>query len=423
MRKFNHTMRNSISALALGLLTVGGLGGATAIFAPAAMAQNASSKEFVDAYKAAQEALNARNYSAALPLIEKADGLAKGSKEKGATAGMKVLAYASLKRHADLIKAIDAHQAIGGLSPAQQKNYKEQLAGAYSATGQAGKAAELTKQLIAEGGGNSTQLAYIAQAALNQKKYDEASSYANKAIEAAKKEGKKPVSAHYNILLSAYRDTAKMDQYYSTLERVAPMFNSETYWKPLIEKAKTEPKFKSADGLLDIYRAHEAAGVKLTDQQKLEMGEQALTREMPIEAEKIMTPLVKSGFVGGPKDAKADRNKKLYATAQASAKAAKEGGLAKLEAEAAAKPTGDAFVKVGEGYYTNGDYAKAVEVIQKGIDKGQMEPGALAFAQLHLGMAQHKAGKKEEARKTWAAIKSDNGAGWLARAWTALSKT
>jgi hypothetical protein len=422
MRKLDQKMRNSISALTLGLLAFGGFVGAAAVVAPPAMAQNASSAEFVAAYKAAQDALNARSYSAAVPLIEKADGLAKGAKEKGATAGMKVLAYSGAKKNSELIKAIEAHQALGGLSAAQQKNYKELLAGAYSATGQGAKAAELTKQLVAEGGGNSTQLAYIAQAALSAKKYDEATSYANKAIEKAKAEGKKPQTSHYNILLSSYRDTAKMDQYYSTLERVAPMFNSETYWKPLVEKAKTEKGFKSADGLLDVYRALEAAGVKLTDQQKLEMGEQALTREMPIEAEKILTPLVKSGFVGGPKDAKADRNKKLYATAQASAKIAKEGGLAKLETEAAAKPTGDAFVKVGEGHYTNGDYAKAVEVIQKGIDKGQMEPGALAFAQLHLGMAQFKAGKKDEARKTWAAIKSDNGAGWLARSWTALSR-
>ena len=69
------------------------------------------------------------------------------------------------------------------------------------------------------------------------------------------------------------------------------------------------------------------------------------------------------------------------------------------------------------------NYPKAIEVLQKGIDKGQMEPGALAFAQLHLGMAQYKAGKKDDARKTWSTIKADNGAGWLARAWTALSRT
>jgi hypothetical protein len=145
------------------------------------------------------------------------------------------------------------------------------LAFAYSKTGQNAKATELTKQLIGEGGGTSTQLAFVAQTELNAKRYDQAISYANKAIEALRRE-RKSSTAPYNILLKAYRDTAKMDQYYSTLERIAPVFKSETYWKPFIEKARTEPKFKSAEGLLDVYRAIEAAGVDLSDQDKVAMG-------------------------------------------------------------------------------------------------------------------------------------------------------
>ena len=422
MRKFEKAMRNGLSAIALGALAVSGLVGVTVAAAPAAVAQPKTSKEFYDAYTSAKSLVDGRKYSEALPKIDAAANYAKSTQEKGAIAGMKVICYSGLKKNAELIKAIQEHQAIGGLSAAQQTNYKGMLAGAYNATGQNAKAAEITKELVASGGGDSTQLAFLAQSALSAKRYDEAASYATKAIDKAKAEGKKPVSAHYNILLSSYRDTGKMDQYYSTLERVAPMFNNEIYWKPLIEKAKTEKGFKSADGLLDVYRALDAAGVKLTDANKLEMGEQALTREMPIESEKILAPLVKSGVVGGANDPKADRNKKLFATAQTNAKAAKDGGLAKAEADAAAKPTGDAFAKVGEGYYTNGNYPKAIEAIQKGIDKGQMEPGALAFAQLHLGMAQAKAGKKDDARKTWSTIKADNGAGWLARAWTAMSR-
>jgi tetratricopeptide (TPR) repeat protein len=418
MRKLNK-MRTGLSAIALGLLAVGGLSSATVILAPAAMAQNKSSKEFAEAYKEAKALVEARKYTEALPKIEAASAFAKTGAEKSAIQGMKVLTYYGLKRNADLIKAIEAHQAMGVTS----KNYTQMLAGAYAATGQSGKAMELTKQLIAEGGGSCEQLAYVAKGSLNAKKYDEAISYANKAIEQCRKDGKKPQPSHYNILLAAYRDTGKMDQYYSTLERVAPIFNSQDYWKPLIERAKSETKFKSADGLLDVYRALEVTNVKLTDTDKLEMGEQALTREMPIEADRVLTPLFKAGTVGGPKDPKAERNKKLLATAQANAKAAKAGGLEKAETDAAAKPTGDAYVKVGEAYYTAGNHAKAVEVIQKGIAKGQMEPGALAYAQLHLGIAQFKAGQKDAARKTWSEIKADNGAGWLARSWTAISKS
>ena len=168
-----------------------------------------------------------------------------------------------------------------------------------------------------------------------------------------------------------------MDQYYSTLERVAPVFKSEVYWKPLIEKAKSEPKFSSTEGLLDVYRALEATNVKLTDKEKGEMGEQALARRMPIEAEKVLTPLVKSGAFGGPKDPRAERNKRMYTTVEGEAKAAKAGGLEKAEAAAAAAATGQPYVQAGENYYTNGNYPKAVELIQKGITKGRSSPARL----------------------------------------------
>jgi predicted negative regulator of RcsB-dependent stress response len=70
-----------------------------------------------------------------------------------------------------------------------------------------------------------------------------------------------------------------------------------------------------------------------------------------------------------------------------------------------------------------GDYAKAVELLQKGLEKGQLEPGAEELIKLRLGIAQFKAGHKDAARKTWSEIKGDNGSAWLARVWTAISKT
>jgi tetratricopeptide (TPR) repeat protein len=420
MRSMKMIWKSGLSAAALGLLAAGGAVGVTMAAAPA-YAQS-STKEFVDAYSAAKTAYEGRKYAEAVTKLDDAARHAKTTKEKAAVEEMRIGSYSQLRKYNELLKAIDARNALGGVSGSQVTNFKRLQADAYDRTGQKAKAMAIIEQMVGEGGGSSTELAYIAQAALNAKQYDKAIQFANKAIEKMRAEGKTRPEP-YNILLKAYRDTAKMDQYYATLERVAPVFKSEVYWKPLIEKAKTEKGFKSAEGLLDVYRAMEATNVKLTDADKVMMGEQALTRQMPIEAEKILTPLVKSGAVGGAKDSKAERNKRMYATVQEGAKTAKAGGLEKAEAAAAAAATGAPLVLVGEQYYTNGDYKKAVELIEKGIAKGQLEPGALAYAQLHLGMAQMKAGQKDAARKTWSEVKADNGAGWLARAWTAISKT
>ena len=418
-------LKNSagLSAVMLGVMALGGFGAAAVLAAPAAVAQTKSTKEFVEAYNAAKTLVDARNYSAALPKIDAASAQAKSQQEKSAVAGMRVLSYSGLKKNPELIKAIEAHQAIGGLGAAQQKNYKEMLAGAYDATGQNAKAAQITKELVGEGGGTSVQIAYLARAALTAKNYDEAVKYANQAISQASKEGKKPSAAHYNIILNANKSANKMEAYYATLERAAPIFGSETYWRPLIEKTKTSPKFKSDVALLDVYRALEAAKVTLTNQEKMEMGEMALNRRLPLEADRVMGPLFKAGTVGGAGDTKAERNKKLYDKVVADSKAAKAGGLEAAENDAATKATGDQYVTAGEGYFTIGNYAKAAELIQKGIDKGQMEPGNLELAKVRLGMAQFKAGQKDVARKTWASVTGDNGAAQLAKVWTAISKT
>ena len=51
------------------------------------------------------------------------------------------------------------------------------------------------------------------------------------------------------------------------------------------------------------------------------------------------------------------------------------------------------MIAVGESYMANGDFPKAIEVIQKGLTKGAMEPGDTDYAKLRLGIAQLKAGK------------------------------
>jgi hypothetical protein len=214
-----------------------------------------------------------------------------------------------------------------------------------------------------------------------------------------------------------------MDGYYKTLEEVAPMYPQETYWRPLIDRATKDPKFNRTTTNLDLLRAYMAAKINLKQQEKLDYVDQAFARRMFAEAKSVADPLVKDGVLGGPQDGKAERNKRMIAQIETDAKAMKAGSLAQAETAAAAQPTGWQLVEVGENYMGLGDYKKAAEVIKKGIDKGQMKPEEAALAQLRLGIAQYRAGQKDAARQTWQAIKADNGAESLARAWVAISKT
>jgi tetratricopeptide (TPR) repeat protein len=317
-----------------------------------------------------------------------------------------------------VIKSGESAISLGCIQGPQLVNYKKMLAGAYAETGNEAKAVELTKEIVDANGGDSTQYAFLARRDLDAKNYGGAASYAQKAIEQLQKEGKPPNATYYNILLNAQSQGGNMDQYYATLERVAPILNKPDYWRPLIMRTKNEAKYRKDDALLDVYRTLEAAGVKLTTEEQLDMGELALNRGMAVESERVLSPLMQAGVTG----ADADRSKRLFTKAQQDAKADKAGGLEQSEKDAATKPTGEVYAVTGESYMSAGNYAKAIELIKKGLEKGQIEPGDEQLIKLRLGMAQFKAGQKDEARKTWSEINGDNGSAWLAKIWTSLSK-
>jgi hypothetical protein len=414
MRSFGKTMRNSLPALGLGLVSAFSVMGVAAITAPAAMAQKPT-EAFVNAYSEAKAMLGKGQYAQAIPKIDAAGAAANANDQKSAVAGMRVLAYDGSKNYPKLIEAIAAHRALG----ASNKEYDMMLLNAYDKSKQTAKAIELAKQLIASGKGDAKINGFVASKSLEAKDYAGALTYGQKAIDLS---GGKAPKDYFNILLKANLDQKKMDAYYATLEKAAAAHNDPIYWKPLIEATRKQPKFKESVYGVDLYRAFEAAKVQLSKSERTTWGESAMSRGVPIEAEKIWTPLVADGTIGGEGDPKSARNKELYAKIQTDAKADKAGGLAKDETEAATKATGATYITVGEGYLANGDAAKAVAIMQQGLTKGAMEPGDTDYAKLRLGIAQLKAGKKDDARKTWADVKADNGAGWLARIYTNLSK-
>jgi hypothetical protein len=417
MQSFGKAVRSTVSALSLGLMATAGLAAVTVVAAPAAMAQAKASQKFVENYTAAGNALKAKDWTTALSKADAAFGEAANNQQKAAVEGIRVQAYHGKGDKAGEIKALEA---LGALDSAAAARNKDTLMNLYAQTNPA-KAVEMMKANI--GSLNSQQLGFLAQRALEGKNYPDAIKYAGMAIDKSRQEGKKPSDAFFNIKIKSFQDTKNLDGYYKTLEEVAPLYPKEIYFRPLIDKAAKDAKFNRQQSQLDLFRAYLAAKVNLKTAEKSDMLEQAFARKMWAEAEAIADPLVKDGTIGGASDGKAERNKRMIAEIQTQAKAAKAGALTKAETDAAAAPTGLQYVEIGEGYFGLGDYKKAAEVIKKGLDKGQMKPEEEALAKLRLGIAQYKGGQKDAARATWGAIKADNGAESLARAWITISKT
>lgn len=414
MQTFGKAMRNCLPALGLGVMSALGIASVNFVVAPAAHAQVTAKKEFVENIKAAQTAVASRQWSTAIQKADAAAPHASGAQQRAAVEQIKVAAScdATIKNHQGCIAAIEKAKAAGGLPNAVVKNYDQMLAGRYSEAGNGAKALSQTKANIAAYGGTATEHAFVAKKELEAKNFAAAQTAINKAISQGK-----PTATQYNILLNALAGQNKMDEYYKTLERIAPSMGNETYWRMLIERTKKEKNYRSNDAGLDVLRAMDGAKVRLKPEEQFERAEAARQRGIAIEAANAWDVLSKAG------DPQVAKNKGLVDTVQKRAAADKASELAKSEAAAASRVDGNAYGLAAEGYLAKGDFAKAVDLFQKGIAKGNMDAGAIDLMKVRLGVAQMKAGKKADAVKTWQSVKADNGAAWLAKTWIAISKS
>ena len=88
---------------------------------------------------------------------------------------------------------------------------------------------------------------------------------------------------------------------------------------------------------------------------------------------------------------------------------------AQLPQQEQAAKTGDAVVKLGTVYMSYGDTAKAITTIERGIQQGDLQNAD--EAKMNLGLALLRAGKKEDARKAFAAISSKSDLSAIADLW------
>lgn len=415
MKTFGKTMRNSLPALGLSLMTALGMASASFVTAPAAYAQpNKAKKEFVENFNAANTAMQSRQWSTALAKADAAWPHAANTQQKAALEQIRVAASCdtSIKNHAGCISAIEKAKSTGGLQSSIVKNYDQMLAGRYADSGNGAKALAQTKANIAAYGGTATELAFVAKKSLEAKNYPEAVTFINKAIAKGS-----PTATQYNILLNALQAQGKLDEFYRVVEKIAPIYKTDTYWRMLIERSRKEKNYHSNVASLDVFRTMQAAGVKLKPDELFEMGDAARKRGNAIEAAATWEILVKGN------DPLAVKNKGLIDTTKATAAKDKASGLAASEAAAATRASGVPFAETAEAYMAAGNYAKAIELFDKGLKKGEMDAGAVDLVKLRMGIAQFKGGKKDDAKKTWTSIKADNGAAWLAKSWLAIAKS
>jgi len=372
-------------------------------------AQVQLTKQMVAPMNEARNAMMAKDWATAKTKLDAAAAQAKTPADKAQLERLRLYMASETKDGAAQVASINSLLASGTLTPDEVKQYKGALAKAHLDAGNQPASLAAYKAYIDEYGGTPDQLISIANDYMKANDAATAATYADKAINAQRANGK-VLESWYKLNLRALNALGQMDKYYALLETLVAEYPNEAYWRDMIARVQKEPKYGIATRL-DLFRTLDAAGVKLTSQEVSLAGDEALKRGLPNEALKFLEPAgVTSEF-----------DTKNLASAKSLA-ASDKAGLAKETAEILKKGDAAAIASIGEAHLSYGDNAKAIEVLQAALAKGISDADEAALVKLHLGIAQFRSGDEDAARATWAEVKSDNGATVLAHNWILISK-
>lgn len=383
--------------------------------APAAYAQAGCSgngkisKQIAKPMAAAQEAMKARRWQDVLNRVKEAQGVTgyiPSETDKFYMQEFQGFAYSQLKQYPDAAKTLEAGLNSPCMTPAKKVDRYKALMAIYSAQRNNAKVVEYGNLLSKSGGGGDAQL-YVAQAYYQSGDHKNAIRVMNELISGVEQRGQTP-KENWLLQLQASCDKVNDSACVSRqFEKLVMYYPKTDYWKNLmVALRKTEVNDVQQ---LNIFRLATYVKVMNKPEEYKEMAQLALEQGVPCEAQTVLEGAFTANVFKEQRDK--DVNTRLLAAAKAACSPAKA-ALAQNEAKAS---TGGDLVKVGAGYLTSGDPAKAVGALQKGIAKGQLtnpdEAGIL------LGIAQLRANNKAEAAKAFKTVKADPTMARIAKLW------
>lgn len=324
---------------------------------------------------------------------------------------------AAAQRAGDTATAIQALESMAGrASGAQLGQYAEQLASAYAQQRNNGKATEWLNKAVAAGNNSASirQLQSYLQSASGD--YAAIARDAGAAVAAAEKAGRRPEEADLLRLADAQQRTNNLSGYGSTLEKLLAHYPKKDYWSAYLGRLPRKPGFADRF-LIDVLRLRLASGTLGKTEDYMELAQLLMQQGLPTEALRVAEQGYKAGVMGtGPEAARHQRLRDLAQKEEAQARGKLEGQAV----EAAGFKEGDGLVKVGVSYVSLGEVDKGIDLIQKGITKGNLKRPE--DAKLRLGLAQLQSPKHKAAGvHTLRSVKGSDGAADIARLWLVLS--
>jgi tetratricopeptide (TPR) repeat protein len=417
---FNHKLKLTGAALhaLLGSALIAGCAGL--LLAGAARAEegkNNVSAKMAKPLKAAQEDLTAKRYSDAILKLKEAEGTAgKSPYDQHVIYEMLKVAYVRTQNYPDAAKVMEAEIDDGFVPQSEMQGLVRGLAQVNYQIKNYDKAIEFGSRAIKGGFADEELRTLVGQAYYLKGDWKGTLHFEEGMVDSLIKEGRTPKSEALQLILSACVKLNDQNCETRALERVVTYYPKPDYWYQLLFSLRQQTSGNDAN-TLQTYRLMSEVDVLKNPDDYTEMAQLALEAGSPGEAQRILEKGMAKGVFTDQRAKQ--KNERLLESARKAA-ATDQAALQRIAKEAEASPTGAKNVGLGLAYFGYGQYDKAVEEISKGISKGGLRNEG--EARLLLGIAQLKSGHKEDATKTFHAVKGDPSLERLANLWTLHAK-
>jgi tetratricopeptide (TPR) repeat protein len=388
------------------LAFTGAIGVTAALLAPSvAEAQQRIGPKVGVPLKAAQEAVQKKNWNLALSKIKEAQSVQpRTSYEDYKINELLWYVYLQQGRNADAARLLEQQIASGQMSGGERVQRTKTLAQLYFRSGNYAKAIQVGNQYLKSAPGDQDVQLLVAQSYYQQKDYKAAVAAADRIM----KNGQRPSEDLLQLVLRSNYELKDQAGTSKALEQLLTYYPSPATWSRLLDGfiQKTNHDHE----LIALYRLAEDVGTLTKPRQFVDMSQALFVGGFAIEAERVMDKALAANLFTGEDLVRAQRTRD---TAKRKADEDRK-ALAGADKALAAAKTGDAAYNLGKLYFSAGEYGKAADAMRKALSL----PGLTDAddANMETGVALARLGKKAEANKAFDAVK-DPGFAEVARLW------
>ncbi|HEY7378603.1 MAG TPA: tetratricopeptide repeat protein [Steroidobacteraceae bacterium] len=273
------------------------------------------------------------------------------------------------------------------------------------------KAVEYSKRWLEASGGKPEAHILLGQSYYVQDDYANAVKEISAGIGALQQSGKPVPEQYLQLALSSYAQMDDQAGIRKTLEQLLAQYPSPKYWDQMFTIVRNAGGAADDRTTMNLYRLMFDVGSLKRPEDYVELAQYTYDAGVPGETVKVLHQAFDQKLITGKDEA---RTRQFLADAEKQAQNDQK-SLPSLEKEAMASKTGDADAVLGIAYLSYDQLDKAVEALQRGLQKGGVK--RTDEAQLMLGRALLKLNRGPDAVKAFGAIPKDSKLAEVANLW------